>query len=286
MTTEKETLQRVTGGLYHLQRGLTPFVEARMKARHGADWLHHARRAEGSSGAALDEYGLLQTMLGNWREVFDEAFGRNEKHRVRDFTSTALAARHAAYHREKPIKDNEALRYLDAMLELLAAVKAPQEEVAELKRLYDEQRRSGLSTPDRDRPEPLPPPPPPVENMNPAEARRRVNQRCKLAVLDRNNTHFANIGQARPDIWWLNIPLKKVEGPQAKEIIHLLLYNDLSDQLYHLRVPTSYFRENLGKLSRLREQIDLYLSTDNSTLFQDKHDSKCPFQHFVCGCSG
>jgi hypothetical protein len=36
MNTEKETLQRVQGALYHLRRGLAPFVEARMKARHGA----------------------------------------------------------------------------------------------------------------------------------------------------------------------------------------------------------------------------------------------------------
>jgi Swt1-like HEPN len=61
-----------------------PFVEARMKPRHGENWLHYASRAQGgSAGAALDEYGLLKTMIDNWREVFDEAFGRNEKHRVR-----------------------------------------------------------------------------------------------------------------------------------------------------------------------------------------------------------
>jgi len=99
MTTEKETLQRVQGGLYHMRRGLSPFVEGRMKARHGANWLHYASRAQGgSAGAALDEYGLLKTMIDNWREVFDEAFGRNEKHRVRNFTSMALEARNAVSH--------------------------------------------------------------------------------------------------------------------------------------------------------------------------------------------
>lgn len=44
MSTEKETLQRVQGGLLHLRRGLTPFVEARMKAKHGANGLHYASR--------------------------------------------------------------------------------------------------------------------------------------------------------------------------------------------------------------------------------------------------
>jgi hypothetical protein len=148
MTTEKETLQRVQGGLYHLRRGLAPFVEGRMKARHGANWLHYASRVQGGpAGAALDEYGLLKTMIDNWREVFDEAFGRNEKHRVRNFTSMALEGRNATAHLTLPIQDNEALRYLDAMHQLLAATKAPAGEVAELKRLYDEQRRSGLSVP-------------------------------------------------------------------------------------------------------------------------------------------
>src|SRR6266851_5771748 len=119
-----------------------------MKARQGAHWLHYASRAQGgSAGAALDEYGLLKTMIDNWREVFDEAFGRNEKHRVWNFTSMALEARNATSHLSVPIQDNEALRYLDAMHQLFTAAKAPAGEVAELTRLYDEQRRSGLALP-------------------------------------------------------------------------------------------------------------------------------------------
>ncbi len=35
MSAEKETLGRVQNGLFHLQRGLTPFVSARMKVVHG-----------------------------------------------------------------------------------------------------------------------------------------------------------------------------------------------------------------------------------------------------------
>ncbi len=37
-----------------------------------------------------------------------------------------------------PLKDNEALRYLDAIDQVLRAVKAPQAEIAEATRLYDE----------------------------------------------------------------------------------------------------------------------------------------------------
>ncbi len=147
MSTEKETLQRVQGGLYHLRRGLTPFVEARMKARHGANWLGYASRAAGgSTSAALDEYGLLKTMIDNWRDAFDDAFGRNDKHKVRNFTSMALEARNATSHLSIPLQDDEALRYLDAIHCLLKAVKAPAAEVNEAKALYDAQRRSGFGS--------------------------------------------------------------------------------------------------------------------------------------------
>jgi len=149
MTTEKETLQRVQGGLYHLRRGLAPFVETRMKARHGTQWLAYASRAAGGDPrAALDEYGLLKTMIDQWRDVFDDAFARTEKHRVRNFVSTALEARNATYHLSLPLQDDEALRYLDAIHQLLRAVKAPDAEIAELKCLYDEQRRSGVGAPE------------------------------------------------------------------------------------------------------------------------------------------
>lgn len=148
MTSEKDTLRRVQDGLFHLTRGLTPFVEARMKAVHGSNWLHYASRAQGSgTKAPLDAYGLLKTMIDSWRDVFDEAFGRNDKHRVRNFTSTALEARNATAHLSLPLQDDEALRYLDAMHHLLKAVKAPDAEIAEVKRLYDDQRRSDMAVP-------------------------------------------------------------------------------------------------------------------------------------------
>ena len=57
MSAEKETLQRVQGGLYHLQRGLTPFVEGRMKSAHAANWLNYASRASG--GAAPLALGVM-----------------------------------------------------------------------------------------------------------------------------------------------------------------------------------------------------------------------------------
>src|SRR5258707_2760284 len=127
MSAEKETLGRVQNGLFHLQRGLTPFVGARMKGVHGDRWLHYASRAQGSSSRSspLDAYGLIKTMIDRWRDVFDDAFPRNEKHKVRNFVSMALEARNATSHLSIPLQDDEALRYLDAMHQLLRAVKAP-----------------------------------------------------------------------------------------------------------------------------------------------------------------
>ena len=146
MSAEKETLQRVQNGLYHLQKGLTPFVEARMKTMHGANWLHYASRSMGSPpNSPLDAYGLVKTMLDRWREVFDEAFARPEKHKTRSFASMALDARNATSHLALPLQDEEALRYLDAMHQLLKLIKAPDSEIAELKKLYDLQRKSGFA---------------------------------------------------------------------------------------------------------------------------------------------
>lgn len=145
---EKVTPRRVQEGLFHLRRGLTPFVEARMRKAHGERWQQHASRAQGSpSLAALDEYGLLKTMIDSWREAFDEAFGRAEKHKVRSFTSLALEARNATAHLSLALQDDEALRYLDAMHQLLKLVKADPVEAAELRKLYEEQRRSGFAPP-------------------------------------------------------------------------------------------------------------------------------------------
>lgn len=75
MSTDKETLRRVQDGLFHLQKAVQPFVAERMEAKLGKRWIMHASRAQGSSPLdPLDGYGLLKTMLDNWRDVFDDAF--------------------------------------------------------------------------------------------------------------------------------------------------------------------------------------------------------------------
>ena len=169
LTAEKATLRRVQDGLFHIRKGLAPFVEARMRKAHGADWLRYASRATGAgANDALDAYGLLKTMIDNWRDMFDDAFARQDKHKARNFASMALEARNATSHLTLPLADDEALRYLDALHQLLRLVKAPESEVVELRRLYEEQRRSGMA--EAPGSAPVPPTPAPRLTLAPEDA--------------------------------------------------------------------------------------------------------------------
>lgn len=144
--SDKDTLRRVQDGLYHLQAAIQPFVAQWMERKHGKRWVMFASRAESATPLDnLDLYALLKTLLDQWRDVFDEAFVRNEKFKVRTFVSICFEARNTVSHLAIPLTDTEALRYLDAMLELTKRLKAPQKEIAAIQLLYDEQRRDGVA---------------------------------------------------------------------------------------------------------------------------------------------
>jgi len=169
MTAEKANLDRIRDGLYRLRGALAPFVEGRMKVEHGANWSRYASRAAGApADGALDEYGLLKTMIDNWRDVFDAAFPRHERHKVRNFVSTAMEARNATSHLTLPIQDDETLRYLDAIHQLLRAAKAPPADVAAVKALYDAQRMSGIDAPPAAEAAAIPTPAPAAPVASPA----------------------------------------------------------------------------------------------------------------------
>ena len=147
-STSSSPTARVREALDHLPVALSPFVEGWMKKKHGDDWRRLASRAGGGDpDGMLDAYGLLKTIIDNWRYTFEEAFALRERHRIRNFVSTALDARNATAHLTLPLQDSDVLRYLDAMHELLRVVKAPEASTAALKALYDEQRRSGVAPP-------------------------------------------------------------------------------------------------------------------------------------------
>ncbi len=129
--------RRVEKGLETLRAGLAPYVERHMRDRHGEGWRRLASRAarDGAAGP-LDVQALLKTLLDHWGDLFrhDERLRK-----ARSFVSLAIDARNAAAHYAGEMEARAALRHLDAMRELLAAVGAAGHEAA-LAALYEEQR--------------------------------------------------------------------------------------------------------------------------------------------------
>ena len=129
--------QRVEEGLEALRGGLAPYVAKHMRDRHGPNWRHYASRARrDESGGELDAYALLKTLLDQWGDLFRHDA---KVRKARSFVSLALDARNSVAHFAGEMGAREALRYLDAMRELLAAVRAtPQVEIIE--GLYEAER--------------------------------------------------------------------------------------------------------------------------------------------------
>ena len=137
--TAAEAKGRIDRGLDAVRRGLGPYVGKHMSARHGEQWRDYASRARGGdSQAELDVYALLKTVLDNWNDLFRHD---QKVRKARSFISHALDARNSVAHFSGEMSAREALRYLDAMRELLAAVEATAE-VTALEALYDEQRKA------------------------------------------------------------------------------------------------------------------------------------------------
>ncbi len=95
------------------------------------------------------------------------------------------------------------------------------------------------------------------------------------------NSLFSNINASK-DVWWFDIPLKKLSSHTE---INLLLYDDKTDTIHHLRVPIEYLKSNLDKL-HVREDkdcISLELSTEEYMLFKDirPKSGKLNFSQFL-----
>ena len=132
-----EAKQRVEEGLEALRVGLAPYVARHMRDRHGPNWRHYASRARrDESGGELDVYALLKTLLDQWGDLFRHDA---KVRKARSFVSLALDARNSVAHFAGEMGAREALRYLDAMRELLAAVEATPQ-VAIIEELYEAER--------------------------------------------------------------------------------------------------------------------------------------------------
>lgn len=152
----RDARQRVDRGLEALRVGLGAYVERLMRDRHGERWRDHASRARGDeAGGELDVYALLKTLLDNWNDLFRHD---SQLRRARSFISLAMDARNRTAHFVGDLSTREALRYLDAMRELAAAVGATAQ-AGIIETLYDEQTTAGAS-------QAVPSPPPPVPDKS------------------------------------------------------------------------------------------------------------------------
>ena len=77
------------------------------------------------------------------------------------------------------------------------------------------------------------------------------------------------------DVWWLDIPLKKVRVPAAEDSLHILLYDFRTRKIHHLLVPTLFLRENSNNMKlfvrKAKDTIHLHLSANRADhkFFQD-----------------
>lgn len=175
MSNEVETRKRLVESEIVLCKALAPFVARHMEAQFGRGWRMQASRAKGGDPRAdLDFYGLLLTLIQNWNDVFQKHLPVS----ARAFAYSARDGRNALAHAAGPVEVRDALRYLDAYVELARAMKAPAE-AKRLKELYDEQRIADVAAPSAPAAAPVPPAPiPPVADLVaappvevPAEAR-------------------------------------------------------------------------------------------------------------------
>jgi hypothetical protein len=118
------------------------------------------------------------------------------------------------------------------------------------------------------------PPPPPAPKrpgngrITRSEAIARMNRIYGTAGFRKNNTRFSNINNARPDVWWFNVPISWLE---SESDIRLLLYDYGSDELHYLRVPPAYLRSSmsLGHIGSMNNKANLILSTDSYRKFRN-----------------
>jgi uncharacterized protein len=132
--TNKERVGRV---LDAVTSGLAPFVIREYRMTYRSDWTLQVERAlttnsfrlpDGATDsvqnleAALDTHSVLNLMLRNWFEVFQDKLG----HTGRSYTSELLSARNDWAH-GKAFSNDEAYRVADTARRLLEQVSAPEQ---------------------------------------------------------------------------------------------------------------------------------------------------------------
>ena len=105
--------------------------------------------------------------------------------------------------------------------------------------------------------------------MKKNEAIKTINMRTGSNSLNNSNTHFANVNTAK-NVWWFDIPTSKAFSQNISHL-HLLVYQNDRNELYHLKVPTSFFIKNKSSFIVREEKktISLELSAYSSNFLKD-----------------
>lgn len=116
----------------------------------------------------------------------------------------------------------------------------------------------------------------------------RANRRhAEDVLLNHQNMIFANISPIK-GVWRIDVPLQKIAGNGVMEI-NLLLYDQRSGELHHLRVSTEYLQANESRLliDRKKGCASLELSASEPNLFQDIRPTAggVEFKQFKDECS-
>lgn len=114
------------------------------------------------------------------------------------------------------------------------------------------------------------------------EAIEAIKRESSLA-LSNNSTHFANVNASK-SVWWFDIPVEKFTS-DMHGTLDLLVVSADAKELHHLRVPTTYVRDNLCRfhVRKDKDSVSLELSSLSTNKFQDVRpgSGQMPFSQFV-----
>lgn len=128
---------RIAGALDLLTRGMSPYVEKRLKTVYGNDWRRNAvgsfrddRSRGDGQGVDWDAHSVLTVMWDQWNAAFRNELGHTERSLVSELREFRNRWAHQA-----EFDFDDTYRILDSVRRLLAAAKCPQvTEVNQLKR--------------------------------------------------------------------------------------------------------------------------------------------------------
>lgn len=101
--------------------------------------------------------------------------------------------------------------------------------------------------------------------MNKNQAIAFINRKHKHISLTGKNTHWANISvYGDKDGWWLNVPFSKFE-----ENLFFILNNELSGQMFFIRIPSNAIFDPQSKFRNKENTADIFIPAKNTQNLSD-----------------